>query len=769
MITKNNVMSLAKKHSIKKDVACPDFFEGALLGNGDLGTIVCTRPDCLVMYFGHNNIWDIRLEESHKGKLGTFNEIFGRILNEKENFRQQTWYSDYEKMAIDSYLKPYPRPWPASALYLFFDRVEYSVVGHELDISCGLVTVTFEGRQGEKYYVKVFVSQRSDTVYCRTVDEQGRPVSLFHRMMLVPHKPDAGIPNYTVWDNGFIQLLPHNQFEGTVRPGVDKGFSVLYQVKGKTDQVGLRSNFTDMTEIQIHITEGYYDQVETVKTFDAVLFEDELALSTEMWRDYWHCSGVKLDDEYLEQIWYRNTYFIRCALNEHCKCPGLFANWSFGNIGTAWHGDYHMNYNTQQPFWGLMGANRCHLHMPYVRLAEDLLPIATAWAHDFYELDGACFPHSAYPVPMTINPYPTTTWGWEIFETPWTVQSLWWHYSYTKDKELLRTRLYPLMRSAAAFLADYMMRPGSNPKGDDKYHFFPIIVPELYGLRNGLDRNTDGACDLAFTKFLFKAMLQAIQDLGLEKEEAALVERMTHILDAYPEYPTALSKWGKVYISVEGEDPNTIVYNVPANMMQVFPCEDIDRQQGSEQDYEIARRSWEHHYNEGGNDIVFYNMIGARLGTIDLEKFKRYVRYSTMPNGTVADRTTMSGGRYPDDMTCDHMMRMGVWFENFSLYAVIDECLIWGHTDVVQLFPNWDLNKAASFFSLRTKGAFLVDASCADGKVLSVTVRSEYGGEFRLKNPWDTAIDQHNRIYNGELLVIQMSENEEIVLKAFQE
>jgi len=39
-----DVIALAKKHSIKKDTAAPDFFEGALLGNGDLGGVACTRP-----------------------------------------------------------------------------------------------------------------------------------------------------------------------------------------------------------------------------------------------------------------------------------------------------------------------------------------------------------------------------------------------------------------------------------------------------------------------------------------------------------------------------------------------------------------------------------------------------------------------------------------------------------------------------------------------------------------------------------------------------
>ncbi|WP_288267422.1 hypothetical protein [uncultured Methanobrevibacter sp.] len=54
-----DTIKLAKKHSIRRDVASPDFFEGAIMGNGDLGLIVCTRPDALLMHLGHNNIWDI--------------------------------------------------------------------------------------------------------------------------------------------------------------------------------------------------------------------------------------------------------------------------------------------------------------------------------------------------------------------------------------------------------------------------------------------------------------------------------------------------------------------------------------------------------------------------------------------------------------------------------------------------------------------------------------------------------------------------------------
>ena len=37
---KSDILSIAKKHPITREIASPDFFEGALLGNGGLGVNV---------------------------------------------------------------------------------------------------------------------------------------------------------------------------------------------------------------------------------------------------------------------------------------------------------------------------------------------------------------------------------------------------------------------------------------------------------------------------------------------------------------------------------------------------------------------------------------------------------------------------------------------------------------------------------------------------------------------------------------------------------
>ena len=66
--TNNNFSSFqrAKQHPIVHEGPAPDFFEGALIGNGGLGAVVCTRPDAVVIRFGHNNVWDIRIAEDNK-------------------------------------------------------------------------------------------------------------------------------------------------------------------------------------------------------------------------------------------------------------------------------------------------------------------------------------------------------------------------------------------------------------------------------------------------------------------------------------------------------------------------------------------------------------------------------------------------------------------------------------------------------------------------------------------------------------------------------
>jgi len=152
--------------------------------------------------------------------------------------------------------------------------------------------------------------------------------------------------------------------------------------------------------------------------------------------------------------------------------------------------------------------------------------------------------------------------------------------------------------------------------------------------------------------------------------------------------------------------------------------------------FEILVNSYRNQQNEGGNDLVFLNLQAARLGLLDLERFKRQIRYCLLENGTCADMVSQVHGRYSDSTAFDFMRPMGIWFENFGLPVVINECLMQSYTGTIRLFPNWPLDRPAAFRTLRAVGAFLVSASCADGRIGPVDILSEAGDPLRMFNPW---------------------------------
>ena len=106
--------------------------------------MVTTRPDAIVIYFGHNNVWDIRIAENHREEIGTFDYVFKKVKSIPDTLTVLTddqWYKEYSQMAAENYSKPYPRPFPCGSVLLGFDLRNAELLGHKLDISNGLCEV----------------------------------------------------------------------------------------------------------------------------------------------------------------------------------------------------------------------------------------------------------------------------------------------------------------------------------------------------------------------------------------------------------------------------------------------------------------------------------------------------------------------------------------------------------------------------------------------------------------------------------------------------
>lgn len=760
----------AKKHSLYYNKPAVDFFEGALLGNGGMGVVVTTRPDGIMLYFGHNNVWDIRIAEKHREEIGTFDYVFDKVSKIPDTLKllaDDPWYKKYSTMAQDNYRQPYPRPFPCGSVLLGFDIRETSLLGHSLDISNGLCEVYLQDKQKKKLTLQLFTDMKEDKLWMQLVDSTGKLTpNIFKRIHIMPDpSTPPEFPKFSTSELlkdgalSFKQVLPYQEpyvYDTTKGHPKDRAFRLTASTSlplKKNSRINWNGNNEEMKTLEAAIENGneFVASVSLIEGIDSTIkrsvtvqrpsaksFQQYKQEANESWKNYWAKSGVQLSDTVLEQIWYRNLYFFNCAAKDGATTPGLFANWSFNKIGTAWHGDYHMNYNTQQPFWMTFSSNHLEKNLPYVNLVERLMDVSRIWAKEYYKLPGAYFPHSAYPVDMTMNPYPVPHWGWEICETPWTVQGLWWHYLYSADKDFLRDRAYTPIKEAVAFLVAYMKRPeakGGSRWKDDKYHIFPTIPPELYALRPGFKYNYDCNVDLTLTKFIFKAFEEMVATLNTTATDQRLLNDVKEILAHFPDYPKAASgKYGEVLVSVPGEH-DQVVYNAPLPLISVFPGEDHGLHSDSAT-MKMLTNTYYNQQNEGGNDLVFINLQAARLGLLDLEKFKRHVQYSLLPNGTATDKVMQVHGRYNDQTRYDYMGAMGIWFENFALPVVINECLMQGYNGTIRLFPNWDKTIDARFSNLRAAGAFLVSAVLSKGNITEVSIFCEKGGALKIYTPW---------------------------------
>jgi len=540
-------------------------------------------------------------------------------------------------------------------------------------------------------------------------------------------------------DDRYVRMSVHGEFEAI---DDQSPWAMWNGTRPALDPLTRHLKQRDQLLVRIDLEHGNYQQKSepVEKAISQADYQADLQNSKEAWRKYWQASSVSLSDQYLEQVWYHNLYFTRCTIHPEGIFPGLYGNWVCRRAGSVWHGDYHMNYNTQQPTWGLFATNHVDLHGNYVQLVEDHLTLAQKHAREYFELPGAAFPHNSYPIPLEHIAPAMPDMGWEMCETPWWVQSLWWHYEYSGDVHYLRERAWPSLREATRFICAYMSRPDAGPgaHSDDRYHIYPTVPPELYCHTPGLKQNIDCLADLTLTKFLLQSYLKAVDLLNLSEEESELAKLVQDILANYPEFETAGEGDESVYVGVVNEDPN-IVYNCPISTMSIFPGEEhgVATAIKDPEVYERLKRTYAKQYNEGGNDLVHLHMQATRLGILDIEKFKRQINYCMLPNGSCTDMVMHAGGRYGNLTEFNFMQDLGIWVENFALSGVITECLMQSWDGTIRLFPNWDTTQPASFTQLRAKGAFLISAACAEGQVTEFKILSERGGIIEVINPWD--------------------------------
>ncbi len=768
------------RHDIVWDKPAVRISEAGLIGNGAMGVAVRTRPDAILLHFGHGSVWDIRTAAVPEELYGTFDDFWTQWkARERGDEAAFAWTEQYARDTNASYDETYPRPWPCGTLVLGFDNRTLEVLGHRVRLSDGVCQVNLRTSEGAAARLEAIPDVRVDRLWVRLIREDGLPFagainrvewqaepweqtergesdgSLFLRQTLPTLPPDPA-RNRAVrvtarvagtFDAGALQRVDEARAKyGGLGKKIEEEPNVL---GAEIVPVLANVQWTDGVRLCVQLEHGLDADLSRgageMPEPSAAAMDAALASAAAHWDEFWSRSSICLDDQVLERAWYRCLYLHGCSARAGGIQPGLYGPWVAEKFGWAWHSDYHLDYNAQQTIWGLFSSNHQDLHLPYARMVGDWLPCHERYARAFHNLPGAAYTVSLYPEAGDTPPVPSPPWNVMMCVPPWTVQSLWWHYLYSLDETFLREQAFEPIKQVTAFMNGYMRRPeahgADSPWGDDRFHIYPSLVPEMrhaFGFSSDPQFN-DCLVDLTLTKFVLRAYLHACVILAIERHEARLMGEVSEVLEHFPEYVVAEHPTGgEVFRDVRGGDPE-MIYNCPNPMCHVFPGEELGLHSSPEQ-IEIARRTWRLHRNEGGNELVFHSVQGARLGILDLEKWKRQLRYCELPNGSFTNMILQVGGRYPEGFPFAWMETMGIWTENFAVPFVINECLLQSYHGELRFFPNWPAAQGgAQFQNLRAVGAFLVSAAIRDGVVGDVEIFSEKGATCTVVNPWGDA------------------------------
>jgi alpha-L-fucosidase 2 len=466
------------------------------------------------------------------------------------------------------------------------------------------------------------------------------------------------------------------------------------------------------------------------------------AAHNKWWQDFWAASYVELDDKLLEKYYYASHYIMACCSRNGKFPPGLFGNWTTSDR-TAWSGDFHLNYNHEAPFWALYSSNRVSLTDCYDTPLLEHLDEFKADALKHLNQQGAYASVALGPKGLTCRFQDKAGMDASYQEkcgedasyldlanqpmflgqksnAVFASMNMILRYHYTYDLDYV-AKVYPFLAAVAEFWEGYLkLENGRYVIHNDN---FDEVGPwQGKNWKQGYG-DINPTPSLGFLRVFFKALIGISTDLNRDAHKR---EQWHRILTGLSEWPVAIENGHKRFRACEGGSGSAakavgLDYNIMHGL--VFPATNIGLNSAPDLldrvRKDMARwtdKEWLHH----GNAFQTAFIGAARVGydpDFLFAKARAKIAVDAYPNLWI-----YAGGGGIE--TCS------------GIPGMINEMMLQSHDDVMRVFPVFPATQKASFYRLRTFGAFLVSSAIDNGTIAQVAIESEMGRPCVLLNPW---------------------------------